>query len=431
VKAEPNEIPNAPVWARDDAFPEALTPWGWLDAKGKPHPCDSLDALTSVIRDDPDGQVSLVWTPENPRMVLPEELPGMIAALRTARERWSLDDTEDASHKIRLFGTVCAGFVAYSFYRGFAYAGHLADRSGISIELGHQLKFALRATLSSTESGLALLVFVIFAYIPWHQAKNRRRVLAKLNEESMAASVPSLRLDTWLDQQKAPVTRGILVLISLVALAQFYAQLKISGWNPLNVILHSWGGIDAAGLEKTEYDQGDWWRLFTAPLLHGNIVHFLMNASALAYLGKRLETFARWPHLSMVFLFSACVGGEASARFIATTTVGASGGLMGWLGFLLVFETLHGALIPLRARRRLAAGVLLTALIGLVGYRYIDNAAHAGGLIAGMLYAVIVFPKSSSAVRPRANITDQVAGGIFLAALIAAAVVAIHQILAV
>jgi membrane associated rhomboid family serine protease len=104
---------------------------------------------------------------------------------------------------------------------------------------------------------------------------------------------------------------------------------------------------------------------------------------------------------------------------------------MGWLGFLLVFETLHARLVPRRARPRLAAGVLLTALIGLVGYRFIDNAAHAGGLVAGMLYATIVFPASSSPARPHSTITDRVAGAAALAALTASALFAVWQVSAV
>jgi membrane associated rhomboid family serine protease len=154
-----------------------------------------------------------------------------------------------------------------------------------------------------------------------------------------------------------------------------------------------------------------------------------MNAAGLAYLGKRLEVFARWPHLPMVFLFAACIGGEASARFTTAPSVGASGGLMGWLGFLLVFETLHKELIPRSARRRLLAGVFLTALIGLIGYRYIDNSAHAGGLLAGMAYAAIVFQRSASACRPRLTLTDRIAGIAALGVLLAAGAFAIHQLL--
>jgi membrane associated rhomboid family serine protease len=217
--------------------------------------------------------------------------------------------------------------------------------------------------------------------------------------------------------------------MAAVGVTQLMAQVQVHGWASLLSIFHNWGGIPEAGLIKDRYAAGEWWRLFTAPLLHGNGVHFLMNAAALAYLGKRLEVFARWPHLPLSFLFSACIGGAASASFIAAPSVGASGGLMGWLGFLLVFETLHTELVPRRARRRLAAGVLLTALIGLVGYRYIDNAAHAGGLVAGMAYAAIVFPKSSSGRRPRSTSTDRIAGSVALAAIGASAGFAVMRII--
>jgi membrane associated rhomboid family serine protease len=123
------------------------------------------------------------------------------------------------------------------------------------------------------------------------------------------------------------------------------------------------------------------------------------------------------------------VGGEASARFLDAPSVGASGGLMGWLGFLLVFETLHSALVPRSAKRRLIGGVLMTALIGLVGYRFIDNAAHFGGLLAGMVYAGIVFPKSVSVLRPKMNATDRIVGMASLAVIAASAFLAVIRMM--
>jgi membrane associated rhomboid family serine protease len=147
-------------------------------------------------------------------------------------------------------------------------------------------------------------------------------------------------------------------------------------------------------------------------------------------LGKRVEVFARWPHVPMVFLFSAVAGGEASARFLNATSVGASGGLMGWLGFLLVFETLHAKLVPRSSRRRLLGGVAMTALIGLVGYKFIDNAAHFGGLLAGMAYAGIVFPKSGSVMRPKINQKDRIIGMVCLAAIAGSAILAILRMAA-
>ncbi len=421
------ENPAAPVWAREDAFPTAPPGCGWVDSKGGLHPCDSLESLANAIRDDRDDSVTLVWAASHPRMLLPEELGGMGEALRTARTRWTGEDLEESQHRLRWFGAALVAFSLWAFFYGFLGAGQLAEKSGLAASLGHRLAMGLRTMFGSTYAGLALLMFVIFAFIPWWQARKRRAELGLWSDERISDAAPTIRFETWLEQQRAPFTKAMLGIVALVAIAQILHGVKTSGWGSLFAIFGGWDGITAAGLMKERYVAGEWWRLLTAPLLHGNLLHFLMNAAALAYLGKRLEVFARWPHLPLVFLFAACIGGEASVRFIAAPSVGASGGLMGWLGFLLVFETLHKNLIPRRARRRLTAGVALTALIGIIGYRFIDNAAHAGGLLAGMAYAAIVFPKSSSPERPGSTLTDKLAGGGALAVLAAAAVFAARE----
>jgi membrane associated rhomboid family serine protease len=340
-------------------------------------------------------------------MLLPEEIPGAAAAVLAARKRLAADDLMESMDRLRWYGWLSGGLAAYMFYQGWSHSPGIATPA-------ERLGFAMRAAANSMSMGVALLMFLIFAFIPWYQARKRLRELRNWTSGDLAAAVPVLRFETWLNAQKSPVTGFLLGLIGLVGIAQ----------------LMPGDSLTAAGLHKPAYLHGEWWRLLTAPLLHGSLIHFLMNAAALLYLGKRLEVFARWPHVPLVFLFAACVGGEASARFIAAPSVGASGGLMGWLGFLLVFESLHGRLVPRRARRRLLAGVLLTGLVGLAGYRFIDNAAHAGGLLAGMLYAVIVFPKSASPNRPNATLTDRIAGVAALAVMIFSALFALMKILA-
>ena len=407
-----DEIAGSPVWARDEAFAPAPYGWGWLDVKRRPHPCESFEALAIAVRDDRQCVILLVWTPEHPRMCLPEEVDGLEESMAVARERWTRDDLSAASSRLRWFGILLAGFTTYAFFNGMEMFAKAAAHSRQVLELRQRIALAGRAVFSSTTIGLAMLLFIMFGFIPWYQARKRRADLGTWNAVGTAARVPTLRFETWLELQRAPITMILLGLMTLVGLAQLLPG----------------DSVAAAGLVKKDYLNGEWWRLLTAPFLHGNIVHFLMNMAALAYLGKRLEVFARWPHLVMVFAFAAWVGGDASAMFVKTNSVGASGGLMGWLGFLIVFETLHGQLSPRPAKRRLLAGVLLTAIIGLLGYRFIDNAAHLGGLLAGMAYAAIVFPKSASARRPAATLTDRLAGSAALAVLVGAAGLAIWHI---
>lgn len=402
-----------PVWERPEVFPAAPAGWGWADIKGKATPCASSAELEEAVRKDPAGRIQLVWTPENPRMVVPEEVIWLADAMLEARTRWNRADLADAIGRVRWFGGILVGWSLLVGWSAFRQVSAFAERAGVDLGTGDRLLAAARHVLGSWTLGIALLMFIIFALVPWYGARKRLRGLKDWHHGGRISVIPVLKFETWLDGQRAPVTRWLLGLMALVGIAQIVPGTR---------------GIEAAGLVKSAYLGGEFWRLLTAPFLHGNIVHFLMNAAAFAYLGKRIEVLARWPHLVMVFLFSACVGGEASARLIAGTSVGASGGLMGMLGFLLVFETLHSRLVPRSSRRRLLAGVATTAVIGLLGYRFIDNAAHGGGLLAGLAYGWIVFPRSASPIRPKTNPTDRLVGTFAMVVLTASAGFAVWRI---
>lgn len=423
-----DDDPHVPVWARREAFPVAPDGWGWLGLKRKPHPCATEQELLKAIREDLDGSMLLVWSPAHRHMILPEELEHASEALMEARKRRASNAMLDSQDRMRWFGLLLGGVLAYMLYQGWSYAP--VGASG-----GQRIGFALGAVLQSTSLGIAALMFLILAFIPWYQARKRLGEIAQWQAAQEAQAIPALRFETWLDLQRAPVTKALLALVAVVFLTQIIAAESAANLGIFKrIFIAATGGslgdsIEKAGLVKPLLAQpGEWWRLLTAPLLHGNMLHFVMNAAALVYLGRRVEVFAGWPHVPGVFLISAYAGGLLSAKLSAATSVGASGGLMGWLGFLLVFESLHSRLVPQSARRRLLAGVVLTAVIGIIGFKFIDNAAHAGGLIVGMLYAAIVFPKSTSAARPRATTADLLVGTVALAILAASGVWAIQAI---
>lgn len=383
---------DRPVWARPEAFPLAEAGWGWVDRKGRRVACPDFETLAEAIVADAGARVDLVWTPDCAHLVLPEQVPELHPALRDARLRWAEWEIGEGIKQMQLFGLFLAGFVVISW---------LTDRR----------------LMAFGPVGLALLLFVILGLIPWYQGRKRLKRAKTWAREGMAADVPEMRFEVWMMFQKTPVTRLLLGLIVLVGLVQWLAPGDLMS------------SISAAGLTKFDQRPTDWWRLMTAPMMHGHWIHLAMNASALAYLGRRMEVLAKWPHVALVMVLASWVGGEASSIFVAKPSVGASGGLMGMLGFLLVFESLHRQLVPESARRRLLTGVVLTGVIGLLGFRFIDNAAHAGGLLAGVAYAFAMFPKSASSHRPRETPFDRAAGGIALGVIVAAALLACVKIL--
>jgi membrane associated rhomboid family serine protease len=407
------------IWARDDAFPPAPDGFGWIDRKGNPHICHSLTEISEKIRNDSKSTIQLVWTPNSNFCQLPEEVDTLSEPIRHIRKSWATDDLGSSQNRLKWVGGAAAIYIAYTAFGKWLELNQIEQTNGLNLDSTQQLTWLFTSLIQSTGIGISLLCFLIFGFIPWYQARkyHREMHLPNITRES---TTPVLRFETWLSFQKAPTTKLVFIAIALVFVAQIIGDQSIISFSK---------SIGEAGLVKSAYASGQFSRLFTAPLLHGGLLHFAMNALALLYLGKRMEVFARWPHLPTVFLFSALMAGEASARMTDATSVGSSGGLMGWLGFLLVFETLHHRLVPRSASRRLLGGVFLTALIGVIGYRFIDNAAHLGGLIAGMIYAAIVFPKSSSPLRPNTNLTDRIVGSACLTVIFYSSAIATLKIL--
>ena len=390
---------NLPVWQREHIFPpkQQESAYGVLLGKSQAKTFKEFSELEAHISQWREP-ANLIWIPERERCFPPEEDPRLLNALR--KRKAAISDDELSSNRFRAFLFLLP--IVFFVWKGLA-EGRL---------------------LRSQELGLFGVLWLMFAGIPTYEAWKRRRRAVRLKAENLKSEAEEVRFEHWLQLQQIPVTKILLGLLIGVYFFQVLKGIPQSGgflqslWQPLEL----WGreqvlaGLRESGLVKSDqseigYFYGEWWRLFTAPMLHGLLIHIVMNGLGLLYLGRRTEVMASWPHLVLVFLVAMLSGGIASAYGLPTQAmVGASGGVMGLLGFLLVFERLHGRLVPKPASRRLSAALIFTFIIGFAGYSIIDNWAHGGGLVAGMVYAAIVFPKSSSPHRPRATRTDQLLG---------------------
>ena len=78
-------------------------------------------------------------------------------------------------------------------------------------------------------------------------------------------------------------------------------------------------------------EDGQWWRLFSAPLLHGGLIHIAFNGIALFFAGVVLENVIGRAWFAGVFAVSAVTGSAMSLLINPETliSVGASGAIMG------------------------------------------------------------------------------------------------------
>ena len=180
----------------------------------------------------------------------------------------------------------------------------------------------------------------------------------------------------------------LLLLIAIFTCELAFAVNPNNGGSPSVLTLAYMGGI----LGSRVWQQGEWWRLFTGPLLHAGVTHILFNGIVLWSAGTALERLVGWRWLGALFALSALGGAAASLLFNAAgiVGVGASGGIMGLLGALFVMSfrlPFGGARTRLQMR---AAQTIVPALLPIIsasGGVAIDYAAHGGGLAAGVLFA--------------------------------------------
>ena len=195
--------------------------------------------------------------------------------------------------------------------------------------------------------------------------------------------------DEQFDEQFGPAVRqpfplytlALVTAVIIVAIAQFVFGLNES--------------IASAGFVKPYFLKGhEYWRILTGAALHGGALHIALNAYALYSFGRLIEMLANRAHLAIVFLLSAICGNLLSLVFIPDgVSVGASGGIVGLVGYLAVYAFKRKDFISPEFRRSLVFNIGFIFVYGLLLFQNIDNYAHLGGLIAGGGYALLQVPR--------------------------------------
>jgi membrane associated rhomboid family serine protease len=133
----------------------------------------------------------------------------------------------------------------------------------------------------------------------------------------------------------------------------------------------------------------EWWRMILAMFLHANLLHFGMNSMGLLDLGPRVEATygsARFLFLYILTGFFGSVTGviwNVYASGGLGTGVGASGALCGLIGILLGATLGQQGRQARETRAQMTRMILYLVALGLL--RFVDNAAHFGGLISGII----------------------------------------------
>jgi rhomboid protease GluP len=211
-----------------------------------------------------------------------------------------------------------------------------------------------------------------------------------------------------------PLTAAILGLLVLI----FAFELRVGAFESREAI------VAMGALARERVAAGEYWRLLTAPWLHGSVDHLVGNGIALYILGMVCEAAFGRTQLVVLYVLSGLAGSLLSVVMSAGPSVGASGAIFGLQGAAIVLFRFHRDRLLVRDRR-VGFVLIIWALYTIAGgimEPLIDNGAHIGGALGGALIAWYLHPVVLSPLPPERSATIR-RWFLFVIALLAAAFV--------
>ena len=134
---------------------------------------------------------------------------------------------------------------------------------------------------------------------------------------------------------------------------------------------------------------GEWWRLVTGAFVHFGVVHLALNLWVLWDAGRLAERLFGPAAFLLIYGVAAVVASLASIAWNPwVNSAGASGAIFGVIGALVVYMADRSNGVPFAVMKAHRNSLLVFAaysiLFGLIATG-VDNAAHLGGLVAGVL----------------------------------------------
>jgi membrane associated rhomboid family serine protease len=183
----------------------------------------------------------------------------------------------------------------------------------------------------------------------------------------------------------------LLVAINVIV----YLILAIAGGSIINIpedTLLQFGAQNTPLIIST----GEYWRIFTAMFVHFSILHIGLNMLSLFLVGRAVEVlFGKWRYLT-IYLVSGIIGGIATFFLDPNAlAAGASGAIFGVFGALGVFFIVNRRALGAYGSGAIGQWIFWLGLNLIWGFTTpgIGILDHIGGLVAGMLIALILMPR--------------------------------------
>ena len=188
----------------------------------------------------------------------------------------------------------------------------------------------------------------------------------------------------------------ILVAIVIALLSNFGSLIAVI--EPLTftqIIISNQGYASVMNFDQTYLVDNQWWRAITPIFIHFSFAHLAFNCLWIYILGEKIENIDGSFAFAMLIIFSAILSNCLQYFYTDSSLFGGlSGVIYGLLGFCMILE-----LDAEYDRYALPPGLYMFMIVWLIlgfvgvldlfGFGSVANFAHLGGLISGIIFAMI------------------------------------------
>lgn len=234
-----------------------------------------------------------------------------------------------------------------------------------------------------------LIVFfggMLLFYLVLYFAKlNKRDYVLQLRGEKSRGDEAMEFLHYLIPKNEHFITAIFVDICFLVYILMFFYG--VNPFYPHVSDLMEWGAN-----RRYETLNGEWWRLLTSNVLHLGPMHLLLNTVVLIPAGLYIEEKLGRFRMTLLIILTGIGASLASIYWYENSvSVGASGVAFGLIGVVFGLTMTKSIKAEYKASIIVLLGgyVILSFIVGWFGD--MDNAAHAGGLITGMISGLILY----------------------------------------
>ena len=188
----------------------------------------------------------------------------------------------------------------------------------------------------------------------------------------------------------------IIVSILLALISNFGSLIAIIEPLTFTILkISNQGFVSVSTFEQTYFLENQWWRLISPMFIHFSFAHLAFNCLWIYILGEKIERVDNSITFLMLIIFSSICSNYLQFLWTGSSLFGGlSGVIYGLIGYCMILE-----MDANYDRYQLPSGLYLFMIVWLIlgflgilelfGFGSVANFAHLGGLVSGILFAII------------------------------------------